>query len=79
MKKVKANKRYKFLGIRLRSYGGAMQSRGKIVSNSIIALYGDRWLLDLLWLPHCKVSNVESLCLHLKLILYADYTLIKKI
>lgn len=45
--KVKGNKRYEFPVIKEISHGDIMYSIGNIVHNTLVTLYGDGWLLDL--------------------------------
>ena len=51
-----------------------------IVNNTIIILYGDRWLLTYLGDSFMMYLNIESLCgtLETNIILYINYTSIKK-
>ena len=60
-----------------------MHSTGNTVNNSVITLYGDRWLLDFYGSDHIIIRyiNVKLLCgtPETNMILYIRYTLIKEI
>ena len=40
---------------------------GMMVDDTVIALYGDRWQLDLLWKPFHNVHKYQITAVHLKL------------
>ena len=54
-----------------------MYSIGNTVNNTVIILYGDRWLLDLSWCSLHKVYKCQISVIHLKL-LYDNHTSILK-
>lgn len=52
-----------------------------MVTNTVVTLYGDGWLLDLLW-DHCiMLTNVKSLSRtpETDIILYINYISVKKV
>lgn len=60
--------------------GEIMYSTEKIVHNTIVTLYDDKWLLDKLWYPIVGQININSLCKisEINIMLYVNSTIIYK-